>query len=105
MIVFGIRDAEAAAQIQFGQRNAGFLPDLRHKIEHHFRRMDERLLVEDLRTDVAVQAAQGNPFGSGRRLHRAQRVPVLQRKAEFRVDLSGADEGVGMRLHAGVTRR
>lgn len=95
MILGGIANTKAAAHIQFGQNDAGFILDLPHKGEHHLGGMDKGLFVKNLRADVAMQTLQFQSRQRQRLAHSFQRIAVFQRKAEFGIDLPGADKAVG----------
>ena len=60
--------------------------------------MAERIDIKDLRADVTVNARHTDARCLERRSHSLQRFARLQRKAEFGVDLAGADEIMRMRV-------
>jgi hypothetical protein len=60
----------------------------------------ERVGVEDLRADVAVQSDQAQPRRAEHAAHRLRGVPAGQREAELLVLVRGGDVLVGVRLDA-----
>ncbi len=59
-VAFHILRAESPAEIEFPSHGPGPLPDLIHKAQHYLGRMHKRLIVENLRTDMAMKALQRN---------------------------------------------
>lgn len=94
----GVGDAEAAAQVQFG--NGGGLRELRVHGEQSLGRLGEARGVEDLRADVAVQAEElerGVRADSGAEFDGAG-----ERHTELLVFVRGREELVRRGVHAAV---
>ncbi len=95
-----VGDAEAAAEVELGQREAVLVADRRHQPDDSVRGDLEPGGVEDLRADVGVQPGQlerrlaQDPAGG------LGGVAARQREAELLVLVRGGDELVGVRLDA-----
>ena len=98
VVLAGVGDAEAAAEVELGQHHAVLADHLRVQAEQPARGDLEAAGVEDLRADVRVQAAQLK-LGPGQRApHRLGRRARGQRDAELLVLVRGRDVLVGVRL-------
>lgn len=101
-ILVRIPDAESAPHIQFFRDESELLLDFRGKIHTFFRREHKRLPFEDLRTDMAMEAAKRDVFFRqcvGCDLFSGS---VRDGKSEFTVRLRRLNIGVRMRLHSGI---
>ena len=96
-IIFrNILDAETAAKVQFGENKARFIPDSRHKADHHLSRALKGINLENLRTDMAVNSLEGDSRMGQSVADRVKRLAGFQREAELRINLPGADKIMGM---------
>ena len=90
-----VGDAQPSSDRQLGK------PDLADPRGHHLHRVVEEVGDEHLAADVHVDPDQLDRRRVLRPGHRAGGVAGGHAEAELRVDLSGADEVVGVRLDAG----
>ncbi len=99
-----IRDPHAAAEVDdrnlLGLLDAELGDDVAEQTDHAVRCHLETVDVEDLRTDVAVQADQAQVVGSEDATDRVDRRSPGQRETELLVLVCGGDEFVSMRFDA-----
>ena len=101
-VVLGrVRDAEAAAEVHLGERDAELLADAGLEREHPSGRDLEAGAVEDLAPDVGVETEEVESVGGLDHLHGLPRVAVGDREPELLVLVRGRDVLVGVRLDAG----
>ena len=95
-----VSDPEAAAQVQDPGRVAQLRADPRHEIHHDLHGRPEALEIEDLRSDMAMEARQAQHGQLKRPLDRRPGAAIPDAETELRVLLAGLDVVVGMRFHA-----
>ena len=96
-----VAHAVAAAEIEHVERFSGFPAYLRHKGDHDIRRVQKRLGIKALRTDMAVNARQIDVIQGQNEANQLQSLSGLDRGAEFGIYLAGCDGGMRMRIDAG----
>ena len=83
-IVFrNILDTETAAKVQFGENKPRFIPDGRHKPDHHLGRALKGVNLENLRADMAVDSFEGDPRMGQRVADCIKRLSGFQREAKL----------------------
>ena len=97
----GVGDAEAAAEVQLGQRGAGALGEVGMQPEGAPGGDLEALGVEDLRADVGVDADQFQPRLVGTGGERRRRAAAGDGEAELLIFVCGGDVLMRVRLHPG----
>ena len=100
MIVRQVADAEAAADIQFLDGEAGLLADRDGEVQKGLNRTEVCLHVAQVAADMGVQAGKqesGSPDDVSNRVERRARCDV---EAELGVLLPGADAPVRVRVDA-----
>ena len=100
-VVFRIGDAQPPAQIQLVRDKSGCLAYRCHEINHDAGGIHERVAVKYLRTDMAVETAQGDMRQSEGVARDVQRLPRLNRGAELGIHPSGRNCLMGVRVNAG----
>ena len=90
---------KSPAEIELLEHQALLIPHTGHKVQHDLRRVLKGIDVENLRADMAVDAPQAKAVLPDRRAHRLHGLSIFERKAEFAVNLPGADKAVGMRVN------
>lgn len=98
IVVRGVRDAEAAAQIDLGQLDAVLVAYLGQQLHHPAGRDLESRHIENLRPDVAVNSDELQAIQLQRTAHGLRRLSAGQRDTELLVLVRGRDEFMGMRL-------
>jgi hypothetical protein len=98
VVLRGVRDAEAAAEVELLELDAAGVADLRLQLQHAAGGHLEAAGVEDLRADVRVQAAQVEDALVEDLTAAAKAAPAGQREAELLVLVGGGDELVGVSL-------
>ena len=96
----GVGDAEAAAEVELGQRGAGPIGELGVQAQRPSGRDLEALGVEDLRADVGVDPGQVQRRLLEAGLQRLGRRAAGDGEAELLVLVGGGDVLVGVRLDA-----
>ena len=99
IVFLGIANAKAAAQVQILCLIVQLMLQLFDEFHHDFCRSSKALCVQNLRTNVAVQAAQFQVRIRQRLLYCLICLTGFQRKSELAVNLAGADEIMGVRIY------
>lgn len=100
VVLGGVRDAEAAAEVDLGQFDAVLVADLGEQLHHAPGGDLESGHVEDLRADVRVDADEVEAVEGECTAHRLGGLPVGERDPELLVLVRGGDELVGVGLDA-----
>ena len=100
VVLRGVRDAEAAAEVELAQADPGSEP-AGVQAQHALGGDLEARRVEDLRADVGVQPDQVERRLGGDRPHRPRGLALGDREAELLVLVRGGDVLVRVRLDAG----
>lgn len=100
VVVAGVRDAEAAAEVDLGKLDAVLVTHLGEQPDDTPRGNFEARHVEDLRPDVRVDPNELDAVQLDGAPHGLRRLPVGEGDAELLVLVRGGDELVGVRLDA-----